>query len=136
MPKKNAEAGAETAAESSAKQEIHEKVASLVKEKTTKNIGRAGGKAIFDTVVQMIFAAAVKDGSFRFPGGYGSFHVRQLNEGTKPKRLPSGATTTIGAGRKKLRYVEGNEVKSLMGTRKKPASEATASTESVSPASV
>lgn len=110
----------ETAAETNAKQEIHEKIQDIVKEKTGKNIGRAGGKAIFDTVVEMVFSSASRDGSFRFPGGFGALHVRNLNEGTKPKRLPSGATTVIGAGRKKLRYVEGNEVKGLLGTRKAP----------------
>lgn len=111
----------ETAAESNAKQAIHEKLQDLVREKTQKNIGRAGGKLLFDTAVQMIFESAAKDGSFRFPGGFGALHVRHLNAGTKPKRLPSGATTTIGEGRVKLRYVEGNEVKGLLGTRKPKA---------------
>lgn len=108
----------DTAAETNAKQAIHEKLQDMVKDKTGKNIGRAGGKALFDTAIAMIFKAGVRDGSFRFPGGYGAFHVRHLNKGTKPKRLPSGATTTIGEGRVKLRYVEGNEVKELLGTKK------------------
>jgi hypothetical protein len=115
---KDTKAAAAEAEDSNAKQEIHEKLAALVHEKTGKRIGRAGGKLLFDTAVQMVFASATKEGSFRFPGGYGSLHVRNLNEGTKPKRLPSGATTTIGAGRRKLRYVEGNEVKGLMGTKR------------------
>ena len=68
----------------------------------------------------MVFQSACRDESFRFPGGHGAFHIRHLNEGTKPKRLPSGATTIIGAGRKKLRYVEGNVVQKHMGTDKKP----------------
>jgi hypothetical protein len=118
----------ETAAETNAKQAIHERLQGLVKEKTGKNIGRAGGKLLFDTAIAEIFKSAVKDGSFRFPGGYGALHVRHLNEGTKPKRLPSGATTTIGAGRKKLRYVEGNEVKDLMGTKKPKTTPASAAT--------
>lgn len=111
----------ESAAEANAKQNIHERLQALVKEKTGKNIGRAGGKALFDEAVKMFFTSAAKDGSFRFPGGFGALHVRHLNKGTKPKRLPSGATTEIGEGRVKLRYVEGNEVKSLLGTKKTKA---------------
>jgi len=101
-----------------AKQAIHEKLASLVKEKTGKNIGRAGGKILFDTVIEMFFTSAVADKSFRFPGGYGALHVKELQAGTKPKRLPSGAETIIPAGRLKLRYVEGNSVKEQLGTKR------------------
>lgn len=119
---KNGGASAETAEDSNAKREIAERIAALVQEKTGKKIGVAGGKAIFDESVRMFFASAVKEGMFRFPGGYGSFHVRHLQEGSKPKRLPSGQTTNIGPGRVKLRYVEGAEVKGLLGTRKPKAS--------------
>jgi len=108
-------------ADSNAKRAIHEELQKIVKDKTGKNIGVAGGKALFDTAVARIFESATKDGQFRFPGGFGSLHVRHLNEGSKPKRLPSGATTTIGPGRKKVRYIEGNEVKGLLGTRKPKA---------------
>lgn len=133
MTKDTKAAAATEADDSNAKQAIHEKLASIVLEKTGKRIGRAGGKMLFDTAVQEIFKAATADGSFRFPGGFGSLHVRNLNEGTKPKRLPSGATTVIGAGRRKLRYVEGNEVKGLMGTRKeKSAAPAEAASTSAS----
>lgn len=114
----------ETAAEKDAKTAIHEEIAVFVQTKTGKRIGRSGGKEIFDTVVARIFGSAVKDGSFRFPGGFGSLHVRHLNEGTKPKRLPGGATTVLGKGRVKLRYVEGNEVKTLLGTAKPKAAPA------------
>lgn len=108
----------EDSTEQDAKSAIHEEIRRLVKERTGKNIGRAGGKLIFDTVVKLVFTAAARDEDFRFPGGFGALHVRHLNKGTKPKRLPSGQTTTIGEGRVKLRYVEGNEVKGLLGTRK------------------
>ena len=118
MAKKEAAPVEETAAEKDAKTQIHEKIATFVQTKTGKRIGRSGGKEIFDTVVADIFTFAVKGGSFRFPGGFGSLHVRHLNAGTKPKRLPSGAQTTLGEGRVKLRYVEGNEVKNLLGTAK------------------
>lgn len=121
----------ETAAEENAKQAIHEKVQDLVRQLSGSknvNIGRAGGKKVFDLCVAEIFKAATRDGNFRFPAGFGALHVRKLNEGTKPKRLPNGTETTIPAGRVKLRYVEGNEVKSLMGTKKeaKPKAAATA----------
>jgi len=109
---------AETDMERDAKVTIHERLKDMVKEKTGKNIGRAGGKALFDEAVKLVFGSATKEGSFRFPGGFGALHVRHLNKGSKPKRLPSGATTTIGEGRVKLRYVEGNEVKGMLGTKK------------------
>jgi len=118
------------AAPVSAKDAIYTKIGDFVKEKTGKRIGKTGGREIFDTVVEEIFAAGVRDGSFRFNGGFGSFHVKTYQAGSR--RLPSGQETTFGE-RKKLRYEEGVVVKALIvaggdlkvalkarGTRAKP----------------
>lgn len=113
-------AGTEAAAEAAAKERIHSLIDQKVSEKVGKRIGLATAKDIFDSVVEEIFKAAVKDGQIRFPGGYGSFHVKKLGVGTKPKRLPSGQEVTLGEGRVKLRYQEGVSVKRLLGTDKKP----------------
>jgi len=129
------EAATETAP-ISAKDAIYTMIGDFVKEKTGKRIGKTGGREIFDTVVAQVFAAGVRDGSFRFNGGFGSFHVKTYQAGTR--RLPSGQETTFGE-RKKLRYEEGVVVKALIvaggdleeaikarGSRAKPAKAAKA----------
>jgi hypothetical protein len=114
-----------TAEDMAAKERIHAMIDNMVQTKTGKRIGMATAKDIFDAVVKEVFTAGVKDGQFRFPGGFGSLHVRKLGVGTKPKRLPSGATTTLGEGRIKLRYQEGVSVKQLLGTDKRTPKEPT-----------
>jgi len=95
----------------SAKDAIYVQIGDFVKEKTGKRIGKTGGREIFDTVVEQIFASAVREGSFRFNGGFGSLHVKTYQAGTR--RLPSGQETTFGE-RQKVRYEEGVVVKALI----------------------
>jgi len=95
----------------SAKDAIYVKIGDFVKESTGKRIGKTGGRKIFDMAVEEIFAAAVREGSFRFNGGFGSFHVKTYQAGTR--RLPSGQETTFGE-RQKVRYEEGVVVKALI----------------------
>lgn len=97
--------------ETSAKEEIYVKIGDFVKEKTGKRIGKTGGREIFDLVVEAFFAAATKDGSFRFNGGFGSFRIKTYQAGER--RLPSGETTKFDE-RQKLRYEEGIVVKALV----------------------
>jgi hypothetical protein len=100
-----------TGEETSAKEAIYELIAEFVKSKTDKRIGKSGGRIIFDLVVDNVFAAAAKDGTFRFNGGFGSLHVRQYGAGSR--RLPSGQQTTFGE-REKLRYEQGVVVTALI----------------------
>ena len=95
----------------SAKDAIYVQIGDFVKEKTGKRIGKTGGREIFDMVVEQTFSAAVREGSFRFNGGFGSFHVKTYQAGTR--RLPSGQQTTFGE-RQKVRYEEGVVVKALI----------------------
>jgi len=95
----------------SAKDAIYVQIGDFVKEKTGKRIGKTGGREIFDMVVEQIFAAAVRENSFRFNGGFGSLHVKTYQAGTR--RLPSGQETTFGE-RQKVRYEEGVVVKALI----------------------
>ena len=128
------EATAEKAAPVSAKDAIYIQIGDFVKEKTGKRIGKTGGREIFDKIVEGIFSAATRDGSFRFNGGFGSLHVKTYQAGTR--RLPSGQITTFGE-RQKVRYEEGVVVKALVvekgdlpkalkarGSRAKPAAAA------------
>jgi len=101
----------DAADESTAKEQIYVTIGDLVKEKTGKRIGKTGGREIFDVVVGQIFAAAAKDGSFRFNGGFGSLHLKNYQAGSR--RLPSGETTTFGE-RSKIRYEEGVVTKALV----------------------
>ena len=101
----------ETAAPASAKDAIYTQIGEFVKEKTGKRIGKTGGREIFDMVVEQVFAAAVREQSFRFNGGFGSLHVKTYQAGSR--RLPSGQETTFGE-RQKLRYEEGVVVKALI----------------------
>lgn len=93
------------------KDEIYERIGTLVKERTGKRIGKVGGREIFDMVVGEFFTLATQQGSMRFNGGFGSLHVRTYQEGER--RLPSGQMTKFGT-RKKLRYEEGVVVKALV----------------------
>lgn len=93
------------------KEAIYAEIADYVKAKTGKNIGKSGGQMIFNMAVSGIFATAVKEGTFRFNGGYGSLHVKQYKAGSR--RLPSGQTTTFGE-REKVRYEEGVTVQNLI----------------------
>jgi len=105
------EAKETAAAPVSAKDLIYIQIGDLVKEKTGKRVGKTGGRDIFDRVVEAIFAAAVREGSFRFNGGFGSLHVKTYQAGSR--RLPSGQETTFGV-RQKVRYEEGVVVKALI----------------------
>lgn len=86
------------------KVEIYEQIAAYVKNKTGKRIGKTGGKDIFELVTEKVFEIAVKNGSFRFNGGFGSLHMKTYQAGTR--RLPSGVETTFGE-RTKIRYEQG-----------------------------
>lgn len=97
--------------DATSKEQIYVLIGDHVKEKTGKRIGKTGGREIFDLVVAQIFAAAAKDGTFRFNGGFGSLHVKDYQAGSR--RLPSGETTTFGE-RSKLRYEEGVVTKALV----------------------
>lgn len=105
---------ADGAEEVSAKDAIYEILRDAVKEKTGKNIGKAGGRMLFDVVVEQIFATATKEGTIRLNGGFGSFHVRQYQAGER--QLPSGQKATFGE-RQKLRYEEGVVVKALVESK-------------------
>jgi hypothetical protein len=93
------------------KEAIYDMMAEWVLQKTGKRIGKSGGRHLFDMAVDNIFAAAAKDGAFRFNGGFGSLHVRDYKAGSR--RLPSGQETTFGE-RQKLRYEEGVCVSALI----------------------
>jgi hypothetical protein len=95
---------AESGAEATSKEQIYTKIADYVQAKTQKRIGKTAAREIFDLVVGEVFAAAARDGSFRFNGGFGSIHKKEYQAGTR--RLPSGQETTFGI-RQKLRYEEG-----------------------------
>jgi len=101
--------------DSAGKEDIYIKIKELVKGKTGgKNIGKSGGREVFDLVVTEIFALATKEGTVRLNGGFGSFHVRHYTSGER--RLPSGQNVTFGE-RDKLRYEEGVVVKALVGNK-------------------
>lgn len=97
-----------------AKQAIYQLIADSVKAKTGKNIGRSGGQELFNLVVEQIFAAAVKEQTFRFNGGYGSLRIKHYSAGSR--QLPSGAKTTFGE-RSKLRYEQGVSTTDLVEGR-------------------
>lgn len=99
------------AASDAGKENIYTKVGELVKDKTGKRIGKTGGREIFDLIVGEIFALATKEGTVRLNGGFGSFHVRGYQAGSR--RLPSGQNVKFGE-RQKLRYEEGVVVKALV----------------------
>lgn len=97
------------------KEAIYVKIKDTVKTRTGgKNIGKIGGREIFDLVVAEIFTLATKEGTVRLNGGFGSFHVRHYTSGER--RLPSGQNVEFGE-RDKLRYEEGVVVKALVSNK-------------------
>jgi len=93
------------------KDAIYERMGAMIKEMTGKRVGMAGGRKVFDKVVEEVFIEAAKEGTFRFNAGFGSLHVK--NYGAGERRLPSGQITTFGE-RQKLRYEEGVVVAGLV----------------------
>jgi len=102
---------AESTKELSVKEAIYQKVADMVKAKTSKNIGRTGGQELFNLVVGEIFVVAVHEKSIRLNAGFGSFKIKEYTPGSR--RLPSGQVATFG-DRKKLRYEQGVSVTNLI----------------------
>jgi nucleoid DNA-binding protein len=102
----------ETAGENElGKEKIYERIGQFVVDKTSKRIGKTGGREIFDMVVEGIFELATANKTVRLNGGFGSFHVRDYGKGTR--RLPSGTQVEFDE-RSKLRYDEGVVVKELV----------------------
>lgn len=101
----------EVAIETASKELIYEKLGEEIRAMTDKRVGKAGGRKLFDSVVEQIFAAAAKNGVFRFNGGFGSIHKRTYQAGER--RLPAGQTVQFGE-RQKLRYEEGVVVEALV----------------------
>lgn len=93
------------------KDAIYERMGEMIKEMTGKRVGLAGGRKVFDKVVEEFFVEATKEGTFRFNAGFGSLHVKTYGAGER--RLPSGQVTTFGE-RQKLRYEEGVVVAGLV----------------------
>ena len=71
---------------------------------------------LLDSVTEIIFRVARKEGYFRFPKGYGSLKVVRLKPNPKPKRLPTGEMVPMPKDRVKLRYEEGAAVLEMLGS--------------------
>lgn len=87
---------------------LYDGVATMISDHTGKRVSRSFGEAIYKHCIGSSFNEAIASGGFRFPGGFGSLEVRDLQAGTKT--LPSGQKVDVPA-RKKLRYNEGTAVK-------------------------
>ncbi len=77
------------------------------------------GKEILAGITEILFTAALRDGYFRFPDGYGSFRVQRLTENPKPKRLPTGEVIDMPPNRVKFKYEDGAAVREALGLSKK-----------------
>jgi hypothetical protein len=77
------------------------------------------GKAILAGITEIIFTAALREGYFRFPDGYGSFRVQRLTANPRPKRLPTGVTVKMPTNRVKFKYEDGAAVREALGLSKK-----------------
>jgi len=106
-----AEPEAENVEALTGKERIYAQIANFVKDKTGKRFGKTAGREVFDMVVEGIFEEATKNATVRLNGGFGSFHVRDYQAGSR--RLPSGQEVHFGE-RKKLRYEEGVVVAALV----------------------
>lgn len=85
----------------------------------TLTLDQTMGKDLLAGITEIIFTAALRDGYFRFPDGYGSFRVQRLTENPKPKRLPTGDVVPMPANRVKFKYEDGAAVREVLGLSKK-----------------
>lgn len=99
------------AAEPTGKDAIYVKLAEMVKDKTGKNIGKTGGRKLFDAAIDEAIALACREGSLRLNGGFGSLQVKEYGAGSR--QLPNGTKVEFGE-RKKLRYEQGVVVAALV----------------------
>ena len=77
------------------------------------------GRKVLAGITEIIFTAALKDGYFRFPDGFGSFSVQRLTPNPKPKRLPTGDIVPMPPNRVKFKYEDGAAVREALGLSKK-----------------
>lgn len=77
------------------------------------------GKEILAGITEIIFTAALNEGYFRFPDGFGSFRVQRLTENPRPKRLPTGQVIPMPPNRVKFKYEDGAAVREALGLSKK-----------------
>jgi nucleoid DNA-binding protein len=77
------------------------------------------GKEILAGITEIVFTAALREGYFRFPDGFGSFRVQRLTENPKPKRLPTGQIIPMPPNRVKFKYEDGAAVREALGLSKK-----------------
>jgi hypothetical protein len=77
------------------------------------------GKELLAGITEIIFTAALRDGYFRFPDGFGSFRVQRLTEKPKPKRLPTGQLIAMPPNRVKFKYEDGAAVREALGLSRK-----------------
>lgn len=83
------------------------------------HLSRKFGREVLVGLTEIIFTAALKDGYFRFPEGYGSFRVQTLTANPKPKRLPTGEVIPMAPHRVKFKYEDGAAVRDQLGLAKK-----------------
>lgn len=106
-------------------------------------VRRREGKAIAATIVQLIVSAyieialreTVRTGSFRLPGGWGTFQLRRIRGSLTPRNVPQGHRATAPTGvvarepRVKIAYVAGIAMDDLLQRPLAPSVAAKARTE-------
>lgn len=83
------------------------------------NLNLRLGKDVLAGITEIVFTAAMQDGYFRFPDGYGSFRVQRLTSDPKPKRLPTGDIIQMPSNRVKFKYEDGAAIREALGLSRK-----------------
>lgn len=91
-------------------------------------VKRTQGRTVASTIVQFVISAfielaireTIRTGSFRLPGGWGTFQLRRVAGSATPRTVPRGQNATTATGiiprepRVKVTYVAGIAVSELL----------------------
>lgn len=96
------------------KQEIYERIQTLIRMQTGQRVNLEEAREIFDLVTEEAILAASKDGVCRLNRGLGSLKVRHFSGGTR--RLPTGEVVSYPA-RRKIQFDAGQTTASILEAR-------------------
>lgn len=95
-------------------------IAQLVKRRDGRTLAAAVVQLIITAFIEIAMRETIRTGSFRLPGGWGTFQLRRIAGSATPRRVPKGHRAQQGAGlvprepRVKIAYVAGVAMDDLL----------------------
>jgi|PlaIllAssembly_1097288.scaffolds.fasta_scaffold156418_1 nucleoid DNA-binding protein len=97
-------------------EEVLNLIVRTMKRHAHRSISRATAKLLYEAIIEHMMATTAKKGYFRLPSGWGSFYLKVLGVGAKPRRLPNGETVPRQP-KSMVRYQQGAIVRQMFGTQ-------------------